>query len=136
MKLLFYTSEDSSNSIRLRILVESVIRDAATLETCQSIEALHEKFRDPNKDNFVAVFVASSRDELMELQRFRKHIHDLRLILILPDNDKDTIDLAHKLRPRFVVNIYSDFNVVGDVLKKMFNNGTLANSTTEGSTML
>lgn len=132
MKLLLYTSDNSSNSIRLRILVESVMQDAASLETCQSMEALHERFRNPVKDISVAVLVFSSLDELLELQQLEKYIHELRLVLILPDNDRSTIDQAHKLRPRFVADINSDFTVVKVVLKKMLNNKTLASTMQDG----
>ena len=43
----------------------------------------------------------------------------LRVILILPDADPQTIARGHNLRPRYLSNIQSDFQDVAAVLRKM-----------------
>jgi len=47
----------------------------------------------------------------------------MRIILILPDEDNETITMGHTLFPRFSTYADSDFKDVAAVLKKMIRQG-------------
>ena len=49
----------------------------------------------------------------------RKLLSDLRLILILPDRDRDTVMSAHALRPRFLTYADGNLDDIAAVLRKM-----------------
>ena len=67
----------------------------------------------------IAVLEANSMDELKDLVSLHDLFLDIRIILILPDRERETISNAHKLRPRFLAYADSDFESVKVVLKKM-----------------
>ena len=70
----------------------------------------------------IAVILAESRDELLKIHDLIDWSWNLRIILILPDHERETISIGCKLHPRFTSYIDSNFNVVGAVLEKMFSN--------------
>jgi hypothetical protein len=43
----------------------------------------------------------------------------VRLVLVLPDEEDETIALAHGLRPRFVTYADGDYSELREVLQKM-----------------
>ncbi len=57
--------------------------------------------------------------EIGILLKIRHLMHNARIILILPDNQKRTISDGHLLRPRFVTTAGSDLNEVAAVAQKM-----------------
>jgi len=65
------------------------------------------------------VILAPGRKILLELQDLDQMLERLRVILILPDADPQTIARGHNLRPRYLSNIQSDFQDVAAVLRKM-----------------
>ncbi len=67
----------------------------------------------------IAVLLASDREILQRLVSMGDRLLDQRIILILPDKEKETISMGHKLHPRFVSYSDSDFNDVTLVLDKM-----------------
>lgn len=56
---------------------------------------------------------------MLELIEYREWLGDRRLILVLPDDDIETISQGHALRPRFVTYVESDFIDISAVLGKM-----------------
>jgi hypothetical protein len=44
---------------------------------------------------------------------------DVRIILVLPDTEEQTIAMAHRLRPRFLTYIDSNIAALGTVVSKM-----------------
>ncbi len=67
----------------------------------------------------IAVLEAQSMEELKDLVALHDLFLDIRVILILPDRERETISNAHKLRPRFLAYTDSDFEPVKVVLNKM-----------------
>ncbi len=61
-------------------------------------------------------------------------IGDIRIILILPDTEGDTISLGHKLYPRFASYADGNFKDVAAVLEKMLGNGYLSNGSNRTET--
>lgn len=90
-----------------------------TTEVVHTPEGLAQRLRRPHNGLEVAVLLATGREKLRELQSLDQMLETLRIILILPDADPQTIALAHSLRPRYVTNIQGDFQDVAAVLRKI-----------------
>jgi hypothetical protein len=103
------------------MVIEAIV-PAGEIEIYQTINSLSRRLRQPRYDLAVAVLLASSKQDLLELLSIRHLLDDLRVILLLPDREKDTIAKGHTLRPRFLTYADSDLLDVAVVLSKMLRN--------------
>ena len=86
---------------------------------CRSLEALEGRLRQP-RHNIKIVFISvSDALEMAQLTNLRSLLMDLKLVLVLPRRDPDTIAWAHTLGPRFIAYADNGFEQVGAVLDKM-----------------
>ena len=67
----------------------------------------------------IVLLTARTKKELKELIGLREFLSDIRVILILPDRDHETISDAHALYPRFITYIDGDYSDLKAVLTKM-----------------
>ena len=86
---------------------------------CQTLDELYDQLRSRDDRPHVVVLFVLDRPMLKALVETRDLLVDLSLILVLPNQSKGLLTLAHKLRPRFI-----DFSGIGSeglvsVLKKM-----------------
>ncbi len=120
MKLIYCSTEKNSAEKRLRRIVDSSAADV-TLEIYQDIHGLSGRLCQPKHDVAVAVLLAGNRKALLDFLTIRNLLLDVRIILILPERDGQTISMGHKLLPRFVSYTDSNFSDVGAVLEKMIS---------------
>ena len=118
MKLIYYGSTDNGDGKRLQQVIKSVVPVENT-EIYRSIEELGNRLRLPTSDVSVFVLFTKSKTELFDLILIKKWLLDLRILLVLPDGDKETITMGHTLFPRFLTYADSDFKDVEAVLKKL-----------------
>jgi hypothetical protein len=71
------------------------------------------------EDPKIAILLTNSRVDLMDILSIQHLFRDTPIILFAPDNERETIALAHQLRPRFLSDTQSDFEVISGVLNKM-----------------
>ena len=117
-ELLLYTPLAHRASYRLEKAVAAVVPKQAT-EAVHTRDGLARRLRKPNNGLEVVAILAASRKELRELLSLAQILEGLRIILVLPDADPQTIAQGHSLRPRYVTNIHSDFQDVAAVLGKI-----------------
>ena len=121
MNLLLYTSgtDDASKQ-----LVEIAIAFATkgTAEIFHSLENLTNRLSQPKNNHTAVILHAATEKELGQILSMYDFLQDIKLILILPDNQELTIAKGHKLHPRFLSYADSDFADIGAVLNKMFEN--------------
>ncbi len=67
----------------------------------------------------VVVVLAQDDSQLSDLLRYRDALDDIEIILILPDQNKDTVSKGMSLYPRFLAYTDSDFADVSAVLAKL-----------------
>ena len=91
-------------------------------EFCQTIDTFSQKLRQPQGYQSIAVLLASTQEELEDILIIKNLLDDSRIILILPDRDKETISKGHTLFPRLLAYVDGDFRWVTAVLKKMLSN--------------
>lgn len=117
-ELLLYSPLAHKVSHRLEEAVASVVPQQAT-EIVHTPEGLARRLRRPHNGLEVAVIMAATRKELGELLSLSQMFEGLRIILVLPDADPQTIAQGHSLRPRYLTLMGSDFQDVAAVLSKI-----------------
>ena len=117
MSLLMYSSGTNSGN-SLQELMESAFPQEK-LEVCRSTGELVLRLRQWINGIAVVVLFIKNQKELQDLLAFHDLLTDFRLILILPDRNKDTIKRAHGLRPRFLTFSDGNMNDVTAVLQRM-----------------
>jgi hypothetical protein len=118
MNILYYTSTINGAGKRLQEAIESVVQ-AENTEIYRNLESLIQRLRRPTQLLDVSILLANSRTDFLDLLSIRDLLLNLRIILILPDGNKETITRGHTLFPRFLTYANSDFKDVAAVLKKM-----------------
>lgn len=88
-------------------------------EICRSFEELSQKLRNPHSNVKIAVLFAADREEIARILSLGSLLEDVKIILILGDEDKETILKAHTLRPRYVTWMDGDLSNVVTVFKRM-----------------
>ena len=90
------------------------------MEVFRNIESLAQRIRRPLPNRFnIVILLAASREDLADILSIRYLFHDVSIILVLPDQEAETIAKGHTLRPRFLTYTDSDFEEVAAVLNKM-----------------
>ena len=67
----------------------------------------------------VAAIVPQSRDDFGQICLLKDFLEHISLLLVLPDEDRETIARAHRLRPRVVTQLDGDGREMKIVLKRM-----------------
>ena len=123
MKILFCAAEQTKNSVDL---LEKIIKKAAQgceVLRCYSISDLSARLTSLGERIEIAVLVATNLLELEAYYSIKGLLVNIRIVLILPDQDHETINKAHKLLPRFLTYIDSDPTMVGAVIENMVSVG-------------
>ena len=118
MKLIYYGSTDNGDGKRLQQVIESVVPVDKT-EVYRNIVDLGNRLRVPTSDVNIFVLFTKSKAELFGLILIKDMLLNLRILLVLPDGDNETITMGHSLFPRFLTYADSDFKDVEAVLKKL-----------------
>jgi hypothetical protein len=118
MNLIFYSSMGGKTEERLQTVIASVI-PVRKRDIFRTIADLWGRLLLPKNGMAIALLLAEKRDQLAELVSMSNLFRNTRVILIAPDREKETIALAHLLRPRLLTYIDSDFTEVLNVLTKI-----------------
>jgi hypothetical protein len=117
MRLLLYTPVSEGAGEQLQKMIKELVSEN-NVEIYRSIESLAHRLRQPTNDLPIAVLHAASREDLSDIVSIRGLLRDVRIILVLPDRDENTIAQGHTLRPRFLSYTDSDFANISAVLEK------------------
>jgi hypothetical protein len=126
MNLIYYTTVTEGAGAKLgsmlsRFIIQRNIKQLGppnNIEVYRNIESLSRRLRQPGADQGIAVLLVANKDDLLDILSIRDLLRNVRIILILPDKEEDTIAKGHMLRPRFLSYIDSDFADVFAVLAK------------------
>ncbi len=116
--MIVYLSGTQEMNNKLLQMISRAAPDAL-LDVYFTIDELTNRLRQPFLNVGLAVLYAATRADLMELIFLEKVLGELRLVLILPDQDPSTVAKAHELRPRFLAPAENDFGELESVLKRM-----------------
>jgi hypothetical protein len=117
MKFIFYCADRNDFSSGLLDQIASLVL-AERLVVCRNFEELQSALLKSAYDLFAAVLVVSSRHDLLDLLSIRDFLTSVRVILVLPDCEQETISKGHYLKPRFLTTDWNSEEVIA-VLAKM-----------------
>jgi hypothetical protein len=118
MRLILYAaSTHQAGSLLLKTI--GTLNADRPYECCSTLDALINSLRRPAGTEAVAILCPSGKDELNRLLAIRPLLRDMRIILILPDGQAETVSEGHALRPRFVSYADGDLSDVAAVVRKM-----------------
>ncbi len=118
MTLLYYRPLQNVDAEKLQSIIETEFPEE-NIEVYYTTEDLSERLRQLVRVNCAAIILAEDIYDLQSLFDLRNLLKDIRIILVLPDRTEEIISMGHKLHPRFLSYIDSDFNDVAGVLKKI-----------------
>ncbi len=95
-------------------------------ELFYSLDELTERLRSPISDDIIALFVISDRQSLSDLLTIRPLLRNIRILLVLREQDEDCISAGHHLYPRYLTTISDDVEEIALVLNKMTRGQLLA----------
>lgn len=116
--LVYSASKDKAGSNLLKMIEE--VMPEGNIELYRTIDSLCRRLQQPRNNLNIAVLFAASREELENIVSVRDLLYDIRIILILPDRESDTISKGHSLLPRFLTFTDGDFKDVKAVVSRMF----------------
>lgn len=118
IKVIYYAGESVFEGERLKKIMETVI-PPDNMAVCRSLESFASQLRHPVEESPIVVVLTAVRDELSNILLLKDLLLDRRLILVLPDDNSETLSQGHSLRPRFVSTMHGNFNDVAVVLERM-----------------
>ncbi|VTR63977.1 conserved hypothetical protein [Desulfosarcina cetonica] len=122
MKLIVYASE--SNLRRRLLSAMDGLADQCHMELFVDVPALNRRLCGPVKGEVWLLLVTQNLSELHCFAAMGDLIQNIRSILVLPDQERQTVFTGHALYPRFISYLDSDFSDVCSVLGTVIHNLT------------
>jgi hypothetical protein len=120
MNVVFYYSGIDHTRMFFEKEVISVVPSDCRI-VCNTLEELSSTLRRSAAGQSICVVVTCEKKDLLDLFSIQALLLNSKLILILPDNAADTIEIGHKFYPRFLDSINHGFSNLTAVLDKMAN---------------
>jgi hypothetical protein len=118
MRVLFYAQSGDQAGDRLKQTLDETL-PPDIVETQRSLTGMVQRLRNNRADLEVVIMMPANRLELSGIFKILDELGDVRLVLVLPDEEDETIAMAHRLRPRFVTYTNGDYSELRQVLQKM-----------------
>jgi hypothetical protein len=81
------------------------------------------RLRQPKAESTIAILFDPSREDLEGLDIARQFLANVPLLLVLSDQDMETMALAHRLLPSYITYVESDLSQLLAVVKKLLPTG-------------
>lgn len=120
MKIIFFSTAEKGPAERLLGDIQTRIHDPP-IEIDRTLEALCDRFHYPITDQTIIILVPESKKRLEQLISIGNLFNDNPILLVLPDREPATISMGHRLYPRFVSYVDSDFSDFVSVLGKLIH---------------
>lgn len=118
MASILYLPAENSQEERFRSLLEIAVPEKK-LEIYRTFEELSRGLRETGSGVKVAILFAVNQVEITQILSLGDVLADVKIILILADEDKETMMKAHRLRPRYVTWMDYDLVDIVTVFKRM-----------------
>jgi hypothetical protein len=118
MNIIFFLSVSNEQGERLERVVE-LFFPRRRIEKCRDLKELGKKLHEPYNYKDVVLLSPAGKEELSSLLALQDLLSDMRVILVLPDRDDETVAMGHRLRPRMVSYNDGDYLDVAAVLTRM-----------------
>ena len=99
-------------------VVESVV-PRENIEVFGDLQSLSARLREPLEEAVLILLVPANPDDLQEILSIRYLLENVRTVVVAPNQETDTVAMAHMLRPRFLTYAGEDLQTLTSVLYKM-----------------
>jgi hypothetical protein len=118
MCLLVYIPQMDEQGKQLQRMVGNLVWQDS-MEIFYELNYFNFRLRHRSGHEDIALLYASTLKDLDDLVACRDLFNNLRLVIVLPDGEEDTIAKGHLLRPRFMSYQDNAFSDISAVLQKM-----------------
>jgi hypothetical protein len=118
MKCIFYEKKSGIIAKQLIGLIKESAKENKT-ELFQTIRTLSKRLSRTVDEMVIIVLIAGDRKDLLNIIAIQKLFGLIRIIVILPDREAESVKMGYKLRPRFLTYVNGDLSEVHAVLRKM-----------------
>jgi len=128
MNILFYEPAiTEKGKAILREIVDHLTLEEK-FEVYQTIDSFSHRLNHLIGEPTITILFINTKEDLLELLSIKHLLFDTKIILILPDQEEDTIAKGHSLRPRFLTFSNSDLKEVSAVFNKILKKHTTRTS--------
>ncbi len=125
MNLILFVHQDASQQGEALQKKMGAYFGEDTIQMVHTFNALKHILKQPGgNDQKVYILLAESPRRLQELFRLIDLLDGRRIVLVLPDDAKITVSMAHRFYPRFFTYINTSYDDLCAVLNKMTNKKT------------
>ena len=117
MNVLLYTTAQEGIVERAKTVLQSSVSDGS-IEVYRTINDLSLTLRGA-KDMAIVVLLVGNREDFLDLLAIRHLFRNIRIIVVVPDTEDETITMAHRLRPRYLTYIDGNFLGLSAVVNNM-----------------
>jgi hypothetical protein len=122
MKLLIYLPALSEKRSRLAAGIRRLPAEI-NVEMFDTLAGFIGRIRQPKDDFLISILFDPSHDDLEDVRGVRQFLANVPLLLVLSDQDMQTIALAHRLLPSYVTYVDSDLAQLFSVIRKLSTAG-------------
>ena len=116
--LIFYAAAANGKAAKILSRIKAVV-PAAVIVVCRTPRELAMGLLRPLGEVIAVVLAVGARDDLMDILSLRDVLHETRVILILPEPEREMLVMGHGLRPRYLTYLDEEPEALASVLEKM-----------------
>jgi len=118
MKCLFYEKKPGIIAERIiRLMQPSAAENK--IELYHTIKTLSQRLSRPIDGQAIMILIAADRGDLLDIVLMHKLLFDIRVIIILPDSEDESVRIGYKLKPCFLTYANANLDEVHKVLGKL-----------------
>lgn len=118
MLLIFYEKAVDGIAEQLKGMMKPLIGEDR-IKVYHTISILSKRLAQPIDGKVIMVLVAADRNDLLDIYAIRELFGIIRIIIILPDREDESVRMGHQLQPRFLTYMNGELSEVYSVLRKM-----------------
>jgi len=118
MKCIFYEKKSGIIAEQIIGLLKASAIENKT-ELYHTIKTLSQRLTRPIDGLAIMVLIAGDRKDLLSILAIQKLFVFIKIIIILPDREDESVKIGYKLQPRFLTYVNGDISEVHAVLRKL-----------------
>lgn len=118
MHLIFYEKSIDGIAEQLKQMMKPLIGEDE-IKVYNTIPILSKRLSRPIDGRVIMVLVAADRNDLLDIYAIRELFGIIRIIIILPDREDESVRMGYQLQPRFLTYMNGELSEVYSVLRKM-----------------
>jgi hypothetical protein len=122
MNLFFYLPDPRGKGEELLGAV-APFASGGSLEVFPNLRSFAARIRKPKDSLSVAVIWNPTKEDLREIGTMRDFLTGVRTLLVLPDQETETIALAHKIFPIYITYVDEGTSKIVSVLERLTRTG-------------